>query len=59
MVVNIDKGTVSINQLPSDNTVMSDIFPIDIPMMPEEPVKLLAEVYEKVKFSFDLIDLER
>lgn len=58
VMVNIDKGTIIVNELEPIFGAMSYTYVINIPMMPQEPVKLLAEVYEKVKFSFDFIDLE-
>ncbi|XP_029635407.1 DENN domain-containing protein 3-like isoform X1 [Octopus sinensis] len=45
IIVNIDEGSLS---LENTTTVL--------PEMPAEPVKLLQDVYEKIRFNFDLIE---
>lgn len=44
IVANIDEGSLNLK-----NTTTA------IPEMPAEPVKLLQDVYEKIRFNFDLI----
>ncbi|GAB1597749.1 DENN domain-containing protein 3-like [Argonauta hians] len=48
VVVNIDDGSLNLDNL---TTVL--------PKMPEAPVKLLEDIYEKIRFNFELIDAVR